>query len=171
MTLDRFLAKHLGLNRRDARCLLFQRQVTVNGAAVSHHLHPITPFDQIQLDGQLLQQGQARLYFALHKPVGYVSATTDPLHPTVLDLLDHPEKKNLHLAGRLDRSSSGLVLLTNDGHWSEAITRPAEKLEKEYLVETLDPIPPSAIARFAEGFYFPTENIHTQPASLTRLST
>ncbi len=60
----------------------------------------------------------------LHKPAGILSATSDPVHRTVLDLIDHPDKATLHLAGRLDRSSTGLVLLSNDGRWSGALTLP-----------------------------------------------
>ena len=54
----------------------------------------------------------------LHKPVGILSATSDREHRTVLDLIDHPDKATLHLAGRLDRGSTGLVLLSNDGQWT-----------------------------------------------------
>lgn len=106
----------------------------------------------------------------LHKPGGVLSATTDKTHRTVLDLIDHPDKATLHLAGRLDRSSTGLVLLSNDGAWSESLTLPARKVEKSYLVETNRPIPPEAVIRFAEGFFFATEGITTLPARLEILA-
>jgi 16S rRNA pseudouridine516 synthase len=106
----------------------------------------------------------------LHKPTGILSATKDDQHPTVLDLIDDPDKHTLHIAGRLDRSTSGLVLLTNDGRWSKRLMAAEEKVPKVYLVETLDPIAPEAVDAFARGFYFHTEDITTLPAELVILS-
>ena len=94
----------------------------------------------------------------------------DAEHPTVLDLIDDPDKAELHLAGRLDRASTGLVLLTNDGVWSKRITEPVFKLPKTYLVETAEPIAQEAVAAFAAGFYFHTEDLVTQPAELVLLA-
>ena len=96
----------------------------------------------------------------LHKPVGIVSATSDAEHRTVIDLIDDPDKSSLHLVGRLDRNTSGLVLLTNDGRWSKALMDPSRKVPKVYLVETRDPIPPEAVAAFAQGFLFPHRRPH-----------
>ena len=70
------------------------------------------------------------------------------------------------IAGRLDRSTSGLVLLTNDGRWSKALMAPGNKVPKVYLVETRDPIPRETVEAFARGFHFPTEDITTLPARL-----
>jgi 16S rRNA pseudouridine516 synthase len=105
----------------------------------------------------------------LHKPVGILSATKDDQHPTVIDLIDDPDKHTLHIAGRLDRSTSGLVLLTNDGRWSKRLMTAEEKVPKVYLVETLDSISPDAVEAFARGFYFHTEDITTLPAELVLL--
>ena len=101
----------------------------------------------------------------LHKPVGVVSVTTDPVHRTVIDLIDDRDKHTLHPAGRLDRSTSGLVLLTNDGRWSKRITDFTD-VPKVYVVETRDPISAGTVDAFARGFHFPTENITTLPAKL-----
>ncbi|MBC8127185.1 MAG: pseudouridine synthase, partial [Gloeobacteraceae cyanobacterium ES-bin-144] len=81
-----------------------------------------------------------------------------------------PDKASLHLVGRLDRSTSGLVLLTNDGRWSKSLMSPARKVPKVYLVETCDPISPDAIEAFARGFYFHTEDLTTLPAKLEILA-
>ena len=84
----------------------------------------------------------------------------------MIDLIDDPQKQTLHMAGRLDRGTSGLVLLTNDGRWSKRITDPRHKMPKVYVVETSEPISPDAVAAFAAGFHFHTENITTLPAVL-----
>jgi 16S rRNA pseudouridine516 synthase len=91
------------------------------------------------------------------------------VHPTVIDLIDHPQRGELHLVGRLDRSSTGLMLLTNDGRWSKLLMHPKGHVPKVYEVETTSDIPEDAVQAFADGFEFPTEGIHTQPAQLELL--
>ena len=106
----------------------------------------------------------------LHKPVGYLSATSDPQHPTVMQLIPSPLREQLHIGGRLDRSSSGLLILTNDGLWSRRLTEPRIKLPKTYRVTTLRPISPETAERFAEGIYMTTEQLTTSPAQLQQLA-
>ncbi len=139
------------------------------GQPESNHRREVNRFEEVSAAGEILQRALPRLYLMVHKPAGILSATSDPLHQTVLDLIEHPDKDTLHLAGRLDRSSTGLVLLTNDGNWSESLTLPGRKVEKVYLVETDRDIPEEAILRFEEGFHFPTEGITTLPAKLELL--
>jgi len=170
MKLESLLAKRLGLGKRGARDRIAGGVVSVDGMPERLPWREISRFEKIVCEGIEVQVGAARLHLMLHKPAGVLSATSDPIHRTVLDLIDHPDKNTLHLAGRLDRSSTGLVLLNNDGRWSESLTRPGNKVEKSYLVETDRPIPPWAVDRFAEGFFFATENLTTKPARLELLS-
>jgi len=169
MKLNRLLGKHESTGRSRAQAMIVAGEVLVNGVVVIEGTREVTRFDRVEVQGQIIQAGQRALYLMLHKPAGYVSATVDAEHPTVLDLIDDPDKAALHLAGRLDRASTGLVLLTNDGVWSKRITEPLFKLPKTYLVETAEPIAPEAVAAFAAGFYFHTEDLVTQPAELVLL--
>ena len=169
MKLEDLISKRLGTGTRGARALLLEGRVTVGGTITSDHRLPVSRFEEIVCDGAIVQAATERLRLMLHKPAGILSATTDPVHRTVLDLIDHPDKSTLHLAGRLDRSSTGLVLLTNDGTWSESLSDPAAKVEKVYLVGTDRPIPIEAAIRFAEGFWFATEGLTTKPARLELL--
>ncbi len=166
MKLDRLLAKHQSLGRNQARQRIVERRVCVDGHTATRHDLEVTRFSRVELDGALVQAPERLLHVMLHKPVGVLSATSDAEHRTVIDLIDDPDKASLHLVGRLDRSTSGLVLLTNDGRWSKALMDPARKVPKIYLVETRDPIPPEAVAAFARGFYFHTEDLTTLPAEL-----
>jgi 16S rRNA pseudouridine516 synthase len=166
MKLNRLLAKHESLGRNRAQVLIGGRSARVNGAVVTDGLREVTRFDRVELDGAVVQAGVRAVYILLHKPAGYVCATVDAEHPTVMDLIEDPDAAGLHLAGRLDRFSTGLVLLSNDGVWSKRITEPAFKLAKTYLVETHEPIDPAAVAAFARGFYFHTEDVTTRPAEL-----
>ena len=169
MRLDRFLSNLPRFNRQDVRLALAIGRVRVDGQTVSDAHHEVREFSCVQLDDEVLQTGKAARYFMLHKPQGYVSATRDPQHPTVLDLLDEPDKDELHIAGRLDFNTTGLMLITNDGQWSRRLTQPQTKLPKVYYVETEQVIDERYAAKFAEGFYFAFEDLTTQPAQLTLL--
>ncbi|TWI58706.1 16S rRNA pseudouridine516 synthase [Pseudomonas duriflava] len=166
MRLDRFLSNRPDLNRQDARLHLAHGHVRVNGVPTMDGRYEIREFDRVELHETLLQAGKPARYFMLHKPPGYVSATQHPEHPTVLDLLNEPDKGDLHLSGRLDLTTSGLMLITNDGHWSRRLTLPKTKLPKVYYVETADPIQPEYVQAFADGLYFKFENLTTLPARL-----
>jgi len=169
MKLDRLIAGYEAMGRQAAHLAIAARRVRVNGRCVTDGHHPVDRFTLVELDDSVVQASERALYLMLHKPVGILSATKDDLHPTVIDLIDDPDKHTLHIAGRLDRSTSGLVLLTNDGRWSKRLMTAEEKVPKVYLVETLDPVVPDAVEAFARGFYFHTENITTLPAELVLL--
>jgi 16S rRNA pseudouridine516 synthase len=168
--LDRLLAKHESMGRNEARRAVVERRVAVDGIPATRHDIEVTRFSRVELDGALLREPERLLYLMLHKPAGVVSATRDARHPTVIDLIDDPDRASLHLVGRLDRGTTGLLLLTNDGRWSKRLMDPARKVPKTYLVETRDPIPPEAVAAFARGFHFHTEDLVTRPAALEILA-
>ena len=170
MRVDRFLSNLPQFNRKQVRLLLVERRVTVEGVAVSDPHHDVREFSQVCVDGEILQAGKPARYFMLHKPQGCVSATSDPQHSTVLDLLDEPDKAELHIAGRLDFNTTGLMLITNDGQWSRRLTQPQTKLPKVYHVQTEQDIGPQYAMKFAAGVYFAFEDLTTQPAELELLS-
>jgi 16S rRNA pseudouridine516 synthase len=87
----------------------------------------------------------------------------------VLDLIHEPDKEDLHIAGRLDFNTTGLMLITNDGSWSRRLTQPKTKLPKVYYVETEQEIGPQYALKFTEGLYFAFEDLTTQPADLAVL--
>lgn len=166
MRLDRFLCNLPSLNRPQVQRLLAAGAVRVDAQVIRDGRHPVREFNRIELAEQLLQAGTPARYFMLHKPPGYVSATEHPEHPTVLDLLDEPDKHQLHLAGRLDLNTSGLLLISNDGLWSRRVTQPSSQLAKVYWVETEQPIGPEYAQTFAKGLYFQYEDLTTLPAEL-----
>lgn len=169
MRLDRFLSNLPRFNRQEVRLALAVGRVRVDGQPISDPHHEVRAYSRVEFDDLLLQAGKPARYFMLHKPKGCVSATSDARHPTVLDLLHEPDKHELHIAGRLDFNTTGLLLITNDGQWSRRITQPQAKLPKVYYVETEQLIDERYATRFAEGFHFAFENITTQPAELIQL--
>jgi 16S rRNA pseudouridine516 synthase len=170
MKLDRLIAKHRSLGRREAHRLIAAHQVKVDDIVCVENQYSVDRFMQVQLGDEIIQNAERALYLMLHKPEGVVSATVDAEHQTVIDLIDDPDKHTLHIAGRLDRSSTGLLLLTNDGRWSKQFMNAESKVSKVYLVETLQAIPHEAVATFAQGIYFATEDVTTLPAGLEILA-
>lgn len=166
MKLNRLLAKYELTGRSRAQEWIGAGLVRVNGQPITNGQLEVSRFDRVTKEEVVIQSGKRAIYLMLHKPAGYVSATIDREHPTVLDLIDDPDRDELHLAGRLDRASTGLVLLTNDGVWSKGITEPELKMPKVYRVTTVEPIPTGAVKAFADGFYFHTEDLMTRPAQL-----
>lgn len=127
-------------------------------------------FASVRVDDAIIQAGEHRLHLMLNKPPGFLSATTDDSHPTVTDLIAPNLRPHLHIAGRLDRSSTGLLILTNDGRWSRQLTEPRIKIPKVYSVSTAYPISPDTPDRFAKGIWFEYEQLTTSPAHLALLS-
>jgi 16S rRNA pseudouridine516 synthase len=167
--LDRFISQNSDYTMADTRLLLAQRRIRLDGVVADSVQQAVTKFTRVELDGVCLQSEQP-VYLALHKPGGVVSATKDNKHPTVLDLIDHPMKNELHIAGRLDFNTTGLVLLTNDGAWSSRISSPETKLPKTYEVTVSLPLSEEYVAAFQAGIYFAYEDITTLPARLEILS-
>ncbi|QNH79009.1 pseudouridine synthase [Pseudomonas protegens] len=166
MRLDRFLSNLPRFNRQQVRLLLVQRRVRIDGQPVGDPRAEVREFSRVELDEEVLQAGKPARYFMLHKPMGCVSATRDPEHRTVLELIHEPDPQELHIAGRLDYNTTGLMLITNDGQWSRRLTQPQTKLPKLYYVETEDEMGPEYIQTFARGLYFAFEDLTTLPAQL-----
>ena len=163
--LDRFLSASTGIHRRDVRALLARGRVQVDGRTASDINQVIDQFSHVRLDQRVLQSRTAT-YIMLHKPTGVVSATRDEHHKTVTDLLTRADRSELHIVGRLDFNTSGLLLLTNDGRWSRGLSSPEMNVSKLYRVTLANPITPDYIEAFAQGMYFDYEGVTTRPAQL-----
>lgn len=164
--LDRFLGKALAVPCRDVRLMLAQGRVEVDGDRARSISQVIHPFSEVRCDGRILR-GRTPRYVMLHKPRGVVSATRDDQHRTAIDLLAWPWKSDLHIAGRLDRMATGLLLLTNDGRWSRWLCHPESKQCKRYQVRVARPLGEADVAAFRRGFHLAYEGVWTRPAELT----
>ena len=169
MRLDRLVQARLSCSARTVHLLFARRKVLLNGVAVDSGRRHISGFCRVEVEGRVLQAREP-VYLMMHKPRGCVSATTDGRNATVLDLIDLPSKEQLHLAGRLDFNTTGLLLLTNDGNWSRRITLPQRKIAKTYRVQTRDEITAQYVRTFATGIHFRFEDLTTLPAELKLLS-
>lgn len=167
--LDRFISRYAEINRRDVRLLLAAGRIKVDGSPATAINQVIDDFSHVMLDGSVIQE-KTPVYVMMNKPAGVVSATKDDKHRTVVDCLDRPDRNDLHIVGRLDFNSTGLLLLTNDGRWSRQLTRAENEVAKLYRVTLEKPVGPEYISAFEKGMYFPFEGIHTRPAKLNIIS-
>jgi 16S rRNA pseudouridine516 synthase len=163
--LDRFLANALHINRKAVKPLLAAKRVRIDHDIAVDCDAIITRFSHICVDDQVLQARQAR-YVMLHKPAGILSATKDTSQKTVMSLLPPKLSEDLHIVGRLDKNSTGLLLLSNDGEWSNALISPKHHVEKTYLVRVKNDINQDCVEAFARGIHFPFEDVVTLPSRL-----
>jgi len=145
--------------------ILAQGRVLVDGCVANDSQQLIDDFSHVTFDEQVLQANTPH-YVMMNKPAGVISATKDEKHKTVIDLLERPDRDSLHIVGRLDFNSTGLLLLTNDSRWSRQLMEPEKKVPKLYRVRLENPITEDAVNAFAEGMYFAYEDITTRPAKL-----
>lgn len=152
-------------SRRKAEQMILEGRVAVNGATVVE-LGSKADFerDHIKVDGKLLHEPKARVYIALNKPDGVVSTLNDPQRrTTVVDLL-RGLRERVYPVGRLDYHSEGLLLLTNDGEFANAITSARSHVPKTYMVKVNGSLTPDQEEEFRRGI--PLSGRRTAPAGL-----
>lgn len=151
MRLDRLVCEAAGLTRRESRRAILAGRVRVGGAVCKMPDAKTGPDAAVTLDGALLLW-RPFVYIMLNKPAGVVSASRDGRAPTVVDLLGGAfPRRELFPAGRLDKDSTGLVLLTDDGALAHALLSPARHVAKVYEVTLDTPLTAQMRAGFAAG--------------------
>jgi len=148
--LNKFLAERGIASRRKCDEMIQAGKVTVNNKIVVPGIVIDDEKDEVRIDGKLIASPQRKKYILLHKPRGVVSTASDERgRKTVLDLV--PGEGRLFPVGRLDRDSSGALLLTNDGDLAYGLTHPKFGIEKIYHVSLMKPIPARDVKRVAAG--------------------
>ena len=151
MRLDKYLAETAQCTRSEAKALLAKGRVTVNGAVCKKGDTQLKEADAVAVDGKALAYRQF-VYLMLNKPEGVVSASTDKRDTTVVDLVgDAYPRRELFPAGRLDKTSTGFVLLTDDGGFAHDILAPRRHVSKTYTVVIDTPLTEEMKAGFASG--------------------
>ena len=165
MRLDQFISQATGMPRSEAQKCIRWGLVNVDGNVITKASSHIDPSATVALDGENVTLPGA-IYLLLHKPVGVVSATEDPSHRTVLDLIHHPHRHTLHIVGRLDKDTTGLLLITNDGEWSHRLMSPKHHVPKTYLATLAEPLSEIAAQQLRSGVQLHGEKGLTQPAQV-----
>lgn len=169
MRLDKYLATHSDATRTLAKMAIKTGRVEINGSVVKDQGRKVLPSDIVSINGRELQVS-GDVYLVMNKKAGIICATQDDEQDTVLDFLDGYTHRELHIAGRLDKDTTGLVLITSDGKWSHRVTSPNYVCEKVYLLETILPIDESYTVAFSEGILLRDEVKPTKPARLEILT-
>jgi 23S rRNA pseudouridine2605 synthase len=138
MPLNKFIA-HAGIcARRDAAEMVKKGLVKVNNQLVTEPGHKVSAKDEIHVNGKKIFLAKNLVYILINKPKDYITTTDDPQkRKTVLDLIQRATRERVYPVGRLDRNTSGVLLLTNDGDLSQKLTHPSHEVKKIYQV-TLD---------------------------------
>lgn len=164
--LDKFLADAGVGTRSEVKNMIRKKQVTVNGEpALKPEMKVDESHDTIAANGSTVTL-RGFVYYMLHKPAGYVSATVDNLFPTVMELV--PSGDDLFPVGRLDKDTEGLLLITNDGDLAHRLLSPRRHVDKTYFALLDKPAEPADIAAFKAGVDIGDEDL-TLPAHLELL--
>src|SRR5579863_2934754 len=150
--LQKLLAAAGIASRRSCEAIIAQGRVSVNGQIVTEpgaRADPAT--DDIHVDGRRIQAAPEHVYLVLNKPVGYVTTVRDPhAHHTVMDLVQGVPAR-VYPVGRLDADSAGLLLLTNDGAFTQTLTHPSHQVPKTYRAVVRGKVPAWAAADLKKG--------------------
>lgn len=169
MRLDKLLGQEGFGSRNQVKKLIRSRQVRVDGVIVSKDSLNVDPsLQEVLVAGRRLRSGS--VYYLLHKPAGLVTARTDAQHQTVLDLLASTDRRpNLYPIGRLDRDTTGLILVTDNGPLGYRLLHPSRHVTKTYEVTVNGLLKADAVDFFREGVSF-LDGTVCQPAQLELIS-
>ena len=167
MRLQKFLSAAGVCSRRKGEEFIKAGRISVNGEVIVELGTKIDPDqDRVEVDGKAIKPANTLVYIALNKPKDYVTSCSHPGQKVVVDLVDISER--IYPVGRLDKDSTGLLLLTNDGRIHHRLSHPSFDHEKEYDVTVARPIPDGALKKMSDGL--PLMGTKTRPARITRIS-
>ena len=167
MRLQKFLSQAGVCSRRRGEEYIKDGRVKVDGKVITKLGAKIDPdLDRIEVDGKPVTVQADLIYIALNKPKGYVTSCRQADDKTVLDLLDIPER--VYPVGRLDKDSTGLLILTNDGDLHQELSHPSFNHEKEYEVRLAKPLPDGALLKMEKGL--PMMETKTRSAQIKKIS-
>ena len=171
MRLNQFIAESGMCSRREADRLIAAGEVTVNGAVAALG-QQVSPGDRVSVSGRDIAPESERIFILVNKPLGVTSTTDRSDRNNIIDFVGHP--KRLFTIGRLDRDSTGALLLTNDGNIVNRLLRSENELGKTYIVHTDKNITPDFLAKMAGGvkIYNPVTNSYvvTKPCEIRQVS-
>ena len=163
MRINKYISQCGYCSRRAADRLLADGRVWINGIPASVG-QKVVPTDVITVDGEILAKAEEEILIALNKPKGIVCTTSPKEKENVIDFLQFP--KRIYPVGRLDKDSTGLLLLTNNGQLMDDILRGSNYHEKEYIVTVQKPIPDTVLSAMEQGV--PILDTMTRPCHIQR---
>lgn len=165
MRLDKFICKSTALSRAQATAMICDGHVVVNHVVIVDVATQVHEDNHICLEGEVLTARKSR-YILMHKPADTICSNIDEAYPSLFNYIDVENASELHVAGRLDADTTGLVLVTDDGRWSFNIITPTKHCQKVYRVSLSRPISEDVAAKFTHGVQLQGEQQLTRPAML-----
>jgi 16S rRNA pseudouridine516 synthase len=165
MRLDKFVCKSTALTKAEAIVHIEDGDIKVNGNVNTDISAQVHENNEITFAGEQLSPRPFR-YLLMNKPAQTICSNIDEVYPSLFNYIDIERPQELHIVGRLDADTTGLVLITDDGRWSFNITSPNKLCPKVYRVHLRQPIDISAKALFAQGIKLQGELQLTAPATL-----
>ncbi|NOI91860.1 pseudouridine synthase [Vibrio splendidus] len=165
MRLDKYLCKSTELTKPEAIERIHNGEVNVNNKTVTDESTQVHESNTILLNGTLLKLREFR-YLLMHKPAGTICSNIDEVYPSLFNYIEVDKASELHIAGRLDADTTGLVLITDDGRWSFNITLPTKSCKKVYRVTLSRDIKDDVAGKFKAGIQLQGEQKLTRPAEL-----
>ncbi|PMM71959.1 pseudouridine synthase [Vibrio lentus] len=169
MRLDKYLCKSTELTKLEAVQRIQNGEVSVNSVVVLDESTQVHESNAILLNGDALTLREFR-YILMHKPAGTICSNIDEVYPSLFNYLELEKASELHIAGRLDADTTGLVLITDDGRWSFNITLPTKSCKKVYRVTLSRDIKNDVADKFKVGVQLQGEKNPTRPAELEVIS-
>lgn len=169
MRLDRLLSECTALSRSQLRQIIKNGSVSVDGIVITSPEHKVcSDTARVELDGKTVSY-EKFCYYMLNKPAGILSATDDKKQKTVIDLFPAElKKKNLFPVGRLDKDTTGLLIITNDGDFAHRVISPRSEIVKTYHAVTETPVNDADIEAFSQGIVL-ADGTKCLPAGLEKL--
>ncbi|SMY15626.1 pseudouridine synthase [Photobacterium aquimaris] len=165
MRLDKFVCKSTALTKEQAIAAIIDGEIMVNGGVITDTATQVHENNDVRRAGARLYPRPFR-YLLMHKPAQTICSNIDEVYPSLFNYIDIERPQELHIVGRLDADTTGLVLITDDGRWSFNITSPNKLCPKVYRVKLRQPIDENAKQLFAQGIKLQGETQLTAPASL-----
>src|SRR5690554_4194780 len=152
MPLNKYISRAGICSRRDAVSLIKEGKIKVNNTVVLEPGYKVQSKDRVSYQDKIIREQQELVYILLNKPKGYITTTDDPKgRRTVMDLFRHSIKQRIYPVGRLDRNTTGLLLLTNDGELADKLMHPSYNVRKVYKVELDKPLTRNDFTKVVEG--------------------
>jgi len=152
MPLNKFIAHGGVAARREAAELVKNGLVKVNGTVVNEPGYKVSPADIVTVNGKKVLPQRSLVYILMNKPKDYITTTDDPQkRRTVIDLLGKATKERIYPVGRLDRNTTGVLLLTNDGDLAQQLTHPSHQIRKIYQLTLDKPLEKNHFEQLAKG--------------------
>lgn len=169
MRLDKYICKSTELNRVDVSRLLQSHLVKIDNKVFTNGATQVHENNTVHVDNTELKLRPFR-YLLMHKPANTLCSNIDEKYPSIFNYIDIDKKSELHIVGRLDADTTGLVLITDDGNWTFKIIKPEAQCEKVYRVQLRDELTEKAKSELEQGVLLRGTDKETLPAKIDILN-